>query len=276
MEAEPAAPAAALAFAYTQTRVRPDLLVRMRGIPSVVRSDRAPLAESFRMLRHHVLRQLPFPSANMLAFTSPRGTPARPLAALNLALTLAADLDTTVMLVDADLRGRGLSSGLAMGGEPGLAEHLREGTPLPSLLINPGVPRLVLLPCGRGGAAQSAEWLASRAAAQLVQELATRYPRRMVLFDLPPVLDSADALALLPLVGAALVVVEDHRTAVQDLATCAELLGPYRLLGSVLCQPTPAPSRLPWWRRVFASGRSARPWYASEGGAEPPQDGKAL
>ncbi len=225
---------------YTTTRVRADALAHLQRLQGVVQRDRAELSETFRMLRNQVLHRLRGEGHNLLAITSPRPTQGKSLTALNLALTLAADRDSTVLLVDAQLGGGGLQSLFGLPDLPGLGEHLAQGSPLPGLLVNPGVERLVLLPAGQGSGLNSAELLASRAAHLLVQELQLRYPDRFIIFDLPPLLDTADAVAFLPHVQATLVVVEEHTSALADLQRCRELLAPFHVIGTVLSPPPPS------------------------------------
>ena len=224
---------------FTTTRVRADARAHLSRLPGVVQNDRAELAETFRMLRNQVLQRLHAQGHNLLAVTSPRRTQGKSLTALNLALTLAADHDLTVLLVDADLGGGGLQKLFGLADLPGLGEHLAHGVPLPGLLVNPGVDRLVLLPAGQGSGLNSAELLASRAAQLLVQDLRQRYADRLIVVDLPAVLDTADAVAFLPHVQATLVVVEEHTRALADLERCRELLAPFHVIGTVLCPPSP-------------------------------------
>ena len=224
---------------FTTTRVRADARAHLSRLPGVVQNDRAELAETFRMLRNQVLQRLHAQGHNLLAVTSPRRTQGKSLTALNLALTLAADHDLTVLLVDADLGGGGLQKLFGLADLPGLGEHLAHGVPLPGLLVNPGVDRLVLLPAGQGSGLNSAELLASRAAQLLVQDLRQRYADRLIVVDLPAVLDTADAVAFLPHVQATLVVVEEHTSALADLERCRELLAPFHVIGTVLCPPSP-------------------------------------
>ncbi|RVU45110.1 exopolysaccharide biosynthesis protein [Rubrivivax rivuli] len=258
---QPEAPAGGtLSIHYTQTRVLAGCVERLQRLPGVVRADRSELAEVFKRLRSQLLQRLQADGHSLLAVTSPRAIAGKSLTALNLALAMAAELDRTVLLVDADLSGGGLQSLLGLGDAPGLGEHLGEGTPLDALLVNPGVPRLVVLPGGRRGGPASAELLATRAMQRLGQEIKQRYPDRMVIIDMPPLLDTADAMALLPLADTTLLVAEEHGTALADLEEAAALLAPFNLVGSVLAPKPPAlrPARLPWWRRWRGQG-AAKP-----------------
>jgi protein-tyrosine kinase len=96
-----------------------------------------------------------------------------------------------------------------------------------------GIQGLVILPGGKS-LINSAEMLNSPKMSRLVDELKTRYPSRIVLFDLPPVLTTADAVAFAPYVDAALLVVEEGRTSIQDAQRANELLKDTHLIGAVL------------------------------------------
>lgn len=258
-ETEPEARAARpapLQIQYTATRVVPQALARAQRTRGVIGSEGAAggagaeLAEAFKMLRTQVLLRLRAEGHRLLAVTSPRAMEGKSVTALNLALSLAADLDTAVLLVDADLRARRVQHLFGLDGEAGLVEHLTQGTPLPELLVNPGVERLVLLPAGHLQVQHTAELLAARTLQHLVQELKTRYADRVVVVDLPPLLDTADTLAFLPQVDSTLLVTEASRTTLADVERCTELLAPFPLMGTVLAPTGEAPRRgRRWWRR---------------------------
>lgn len=240
-----------LRYSYTDTRVLPDLGARLHRLSGVVRPDGSALAETFRMLRGQVLPRMQADGHHLIAVTSPRALQSKTLTALNLALTMAADLDTSVLLLDADLSGQGLQKLLGLGGQPGLIEHLLRGTRLPDLLINPGIDRFLLLPAGVEHVDNSSELLAAKSLQRLVQEMKQRYPDRIIVVDLPPLLDTADALAFLPWADTTLFVAEARHSRIGDLEAAAELLAPFNLIGTVL---GPAPLDLPkagqtGWRR---------------------------
>ncbi|MDL2338316.1 MAG: AAA family ATPase [Pseudomonadota bacterium] len=266
-EGEAEARAAPLRIEYSSTQVMHDALVRLQRTHGVVKPDRSALAESFKMLRNQVLQRMRADGYTLLAVTSPRRIEGKSLTAVNLALTIAADYDSAVLLVDADLTGQGLQSMFGLDSARGLSDHLTHGVPIPELLVNPGVPRFVLLPAGQHAGLNSSELLATRLAQQLIQEMKQRYQDRYIIIDLPPLLDTADALAFLPQVDTTLVVVEEHTTSMQDMETMAELLAPFNLIGTVMSQAREtekgtAERRPPWYRRLvsgFLSGyRSSR------------------
>ena len=75
--------------------------------------------------------------------------------------------------------------------------------------------------------------------AHLVEEMKSRYHRRIIIFDLPPVLTSADALAFSPYVDAALLVVEEGVSQKHDIEHALELLGGTNVIGTVLNKAEP-------------------------------------
>lgn len=229
----PVAPEGPGVIAYTHTRSLrvPDDDLRERRIVSAY--GPCMYTDAYKILSTQVSRRLRERDWNTLGVTSAGQTEGKTLTAINLAISLAKEYGQTALLVDADIRHPGVRSRLGLPGGGGLSDHLLEDVPLQQLLINPGIPGFVVLP---GGAPQSnsTEILGWRKTGQLVQELKRRYPSRIVIFDLPPLLDSADVLAFAPNIDAILLVVEEGVTTRDDAARAAELVKPGQLLGTVL------------------------------------------
>jgi capsular exopolysaccharide synthesis family protein len=192
-----------------------------------------PAGEAYRILSTQVLQRLRANRWNALAVVSPGIREGKTLTAVNLAIGLSMEVGHTVLLVDADLRHPGVHEYFGLPPGPGLSEHLVHDVPLEGVLVNPGLAGLVVLP---GGAplSSSSELLGSPRMRELVQELKRRYPDRIVLFDLPPVLSAADALAFSPYVDATIMVVEEGRTGEEDVLRAADLLESVNLIGTVL------------------------------------------
>ena len=226
--------AASAAIEYTTTRVVPAARQAMLARRGVVRQDRSELAETFKLLRNQVLQKMRADGHRVLAVTSPRAIDGKSLAALNLAQAIAADYDSTVLLIDADLGGKGLQCLFDLPAARGLGDYLVKGAPIPELLVNPAIERFVFLPACSMPVAQSAELLATRTMRELIEEMKARYADRMIVVDLPPALSTADALSFLPLADTTLVVVEEHTTKTSDLDALADLLAPFELIGTVM------------------------------------------
>ena len=241
---------------YTRTRaieIAPSVLERHRV--AAVANDAN--ADAFRMLRTEVLMQMRQNNWRTLAVTSPNKGAGKSTVALNLAISFAMEVDHTALLVDADLRDPDLRNLLELGPGPGLADHLTGKAALEDLLLQPGIGNLVLLP-GGAPVANTSELMRSPMMADLVRELRTRYPERLVVFDVPPVLSGADTLALSTYMDATIMLVEERKTARKDIERACELLQNTNLVGVVLNKSRelrkPDPIKWPtpgFLRRVF-------------------------
>jgi protein-tyrosine kinase len=241
---------------YAQTRrvtVSPDAL-REHHITNG--QERTPMAEAFKRIRTQVIQQLRESGRNTLGIASARVGEGKTTIALNLAVHTAIEPDWTVLVVEADTRHAGLCRALGLNGLPGLTDYLLRDVPLEELLIDPGFGRCVLLPAG-APVPGSSEALGSARMQDLVLELKRRYPDRLVIFDLPPLLDAADGIAVLPWVEALLLVAEEAHTLADDLVRSAQLVGNDRLIGTVLNKSrlaTRAPRERPGFLRRLLTG----------------------
>jgi exopolysaccharide/PEP-CTERM locus tyrosine autokinase len=219
---------------YTQTRTVkvPRNVLRESRIVTAI--DDSAFSDAYKMLRTQVLQRLRENDWNVLAVTSPGAAEGKTLTAINLAASLAMEVDYTVLLVDANLRHPSIHEHLHLPQGKGLSEYLLDDEPVENLLIHPeGFDHLTILPGGRP-LMNSSEMLNSPKMTRLVEEVKRRYPSRIVVFDLPPVLNAADALAFAPYVDAALLVVEEGKTRQQDLQRAVDLLNGTNVLGTVL------------------------------------------
>lgn len=218
---------------YTRTRKHAVSAEFLRAHRVIAGFERHGAVDAYKILCTQVLQRMRDNNWNALAVVSPGFHEGKTLTAVNLAVGLAREAGHTVLLVDADLRHPSVHEYLDMPAEPGLSEHLLDGTPLEEILVNPGIDKFVVLPGGRA-LNSSSELLGSQKMFTLVTELKRRYPSRIVIFDLPPVLTSADALAFGPHVDATIMVVEEGKTGSEDVLRAAELLESANLIGTVL------------------------------------------
>jgi len=218
---------------YTQTRiidVPKDILKENRIIAGI---GPGYIIDAYRMLRTKILQQMNENHWNTMAVTSATPGSGKTLTAINLAISIAMEVNQTVLLVDFDLRRPSLHKYFGFVPEKGLSDYILNNEPLNELMINPGIERLVLLP-GNEPIVNSSEVLSSPKMKQLVEELKARYPSRLIVFDLPPLLSTDDALAFSPYVDALLMVVEDGKTRSYDLKQAVEMLKGFPLLGTVM------------------------------------------
>ncbi len=220
-------------IAYTRTRVVTAAKTLLRENRVITGFESGPVIDAYKIMCIQVLQRLRERGGNALAVVSPGAQEGKTLTAINLALSFAQEVDQTVLLVDANLREPTVHRYFGFTPEAGLSDHLISGTPLDSILVNPGVDRCVILPGGKP-IYNSAEMLGSMKMARLVQELKMRYPSRIVIFDMPPILSVADALAFSPYVDAAVMVVQERKTRREDIVRASEMLKSVDLIGTVL------------------------------------------
>jgi Mrp family chromosome partitioning ATPase len=152
---------------------------------------------------------------------------------VNLALSLALDVKQTVLIVELDFRKQNLPSYMGIDPQVGLRDYLLHNTPIKDCLVRPSFDRVSILPAGKP-LDFSSEMLGSPKMAALANELKTRYPDRMVIYDMPPVLAQDDSIAFLPHVDAVLVVVRDGVTRVEEVKQSLDALAKANVIGTVL------------------------------------------
>lgn len=224
-------------ISYSKTRVvslNPTVLERNRIVTGTVPGD---AAMAYKILRTQVDQRLAAQGWNSLAITSPGIGEGKTLTAINLSVALARELHRTVLLVDLDLRNPSVLRYFEQEARYGLVDYLNGNVPLSDILVNPGIERLVILPAGRP-VTNSSELLASPRMVKLVEELKSRYPSRIIVFDLPPLLSADDTLAFSPYVDTTLLVIEDGKTTLDEVVQSIEMLKGVHVLGSVLNRAT--------------------------------------
>lgn len=190
-------------------------------------------ADTFRILRAQILQKLSSEGFRTIGVTSAASGDGKTLVAANLAISMAMDINQTVLLVDLDLRRARLGDYFDLKFDRGLSDYLTEQCELEECLINPGVDRLVLLP-ERGSITNSSEILATPRMRDLAQELKNRYSDRIIIYDLPPLLASDDALVMAPYVDATILVVQEGKTTKNEVESALALLDDSNFIGTVL------------------------------------------
>ena len=219
---------------YTRTRSLDIPLSVLRQKRVMAAYDKGPFVDAFKILRTQVMHRLRENDWNVLGVTSPGHGEGKTLTAVNLAASLAMETSQTVLLVDANLRSPSIHEVFGLDDCPGLADYLLDDLPVEDLLVHPGIGRFVLLPGGRA-ISNSAEILTSPKMLALVEEFKHRYPARIIIFDLPPLLHTADVIAFSPYTDALLLVVEEGKTTVEEMQRALSLVKNSRpVLGTVL------------------------------------------
>ncbi len=178
---------------------------------------RSTLAEEYRMIKRPLLINAFGEGAtivengNLIMVTSALPGEGKTFTAINLAMSVAMEMDRTVLLVDADIARPALTQHFGFVEELGLTDLLvEESVDFTDVLVRTDVPKLTILPAGTRHH-NATELLASEYMRRLAAELSRRYPDRVVIFDTPPLLATSQASVLARLVGQVVVVVESGR-----------------------------------------------------------------
>jgi exopolysaccharide/PEP-CTERM locus tyrosine autokinase len=161
---------------------------------------------------------------------------------INLALSMALEKDTEVLLIDADVVKPHVTRIFGLLAERGLLDLLTDSTLHPDSLILPtDVPGLSILPAGRQ-VANATELLASARMEQIVTQLGGARGRRIVLFDSPPLLLSTESRAIVAVVGQVVLVVRAESTSRTAVSDAIDLVGEARPISLILNQSESPPS----------------------------------
>lgn len=227
----PADLATGVRYTYTKVVEVPErVLVENRLVAGIAGHGHK---DAYRMLRTRVLQTLRENHWTSVAVTGPASGCGKTLTAINLAISLAMEVTHTVLLVDLDLRKPSIHEYFGYQPELGLSDYLKGDVPLHQILFSPSIERLVVLP-GREAIQNSSEMLRSPKMVALVAELKNRYPDRLVVFDLPPILAADDALAFSPYTDSMLLVAEAGGTSRDDLQKALDVLKGAPVIGTVL------------------------------------------
>lgn len=198
------------------------------------------LAEELRVIKRRVLMnavdlaQKRVDTSGVILVTSAMPGEGKTFLAVNLAISIAMEIDRTALLIDADAAKAKLTRVLGLRSYGGLTDVISGGEPdLHKVLLATNIGRLKILPAGTRHA-EMAEYVGSRRTELLIKELALRYPDRIVVVDSPPLLATVEASSLARMVEQIVVVVESERTKRSDLITALNLLEPTKTIGLVL------------------------------------------
>ena len=208
---------------------------------------RSRIAEEYRLIKRPLIMNAlghgetpALPNGNMIMVTSSLPGEGKSFTAINLAISMATEMENTVLLVDADVTKSAILKYLGLQGGKGLLDVVMDPSiPLSDCLIKTDIAKLTVLPAG-SNIAHSTELLASSAMRAFVQDIANRYPDRIVIFDCPPLLSTSEASVLASYMGQIVFVVEAERTPQEAVREALSHIAEHPSVGLVLNK---APSR---------------------------------
>jgi protein-tyrosine kinase len=176
-------------------------------------SPRSRLAEEFRVVKRPLLNNLsgksaaPVRNANRLMVTSSLPGEGKTFVSVNLAISLAMELDTHVLLVDADASRPAVLERLGLPPSKGLLDLLVDPTlSADDVVLSTNVERLSVLPAGTPQD-HATELLASDGMSRLVERLASHDAHRILVFDTPPLLAASESRVLAAHMGQVVMVI---------------------------------------------------------------------
>ncbi|MEZ0241812.1 MAG: AAA family ATPase [Sphingomonas sp.] len=206
-----------------------------------------PLAEEFRLVKRQLLltargvAAADAQRARMILVCSAQPDEGKTFCAINLALSMAAEKDVEILLVDADFAKPDVLERLGLPQGPGLLDVLSGAVGnAEDCIVETDVPQLCVLPAGTKSHSDT-EMLASDRARAVLDGLAAANPRRIVIFDSPPALAASPASVLALHAGQVMLVVRADRTSESDLREATAMLDACEhiqlVLNSVSLQP---------------------------------------
>jgi len=218
---------------YRQTPVVQLDLDHLENHRIVAHQKQHPVSWAFDLLRTQVLQKMDENGWRTLAITSPTMASGKTVVAINLAIGIAQQTNRTSLLLDFDLRRPQVASMLGLKREISLNQVLAGNARIEQAMVNPGIPRFVVLPTQQP-LPRSAEVLGSSKVAALIDELREHYADRVVVVDLPPVLAADDVLTILPRIDCVLMVVGNGASTRKEIDEAMSRLSKFNLLGVVL------------------------------------------
>lgn len=205
-----------------------------------IATERRLIYEEFRVIKRKLINNAfgPLSSSlkhpNLILVTSSRPGEGKTFTSVNLALSIALEQDKTVLLVDADVLRPNVSRTLQISTPRGLTDYLStDKLDVSDIMYSTNVERLKLITAGKPHHL-STELLASDKMMDLVQEFASRYPDRIVIFDAPPLLGVNETSVMAGMCGQAVVVLEENKTKLDELDKAISLLPKELAVGFVI------------------------------------------
>jgi len=189
--------------------------------------------ESYKILRTRLDQSMLEKNSRSLMITSAFDTEGKTLTAINLAFSFSKHYHQTVLLVDCDLRKQNIYKYLGYSSVLNLVDYLVDDVPLSDVMIRLKNKNITII-SGERTVEYGAELLSSSQMINLFNQFKNRYNDRIIIFDLPPVLLLADAIASSSWIDSILFVVQFGKTSFKDIKKSIDRLPRNKFLGFVI------------------------------------------
>jgi len=212
-------------------------LNRLQGLGFITRYDeKSRIAEEFRIIKRPLIQNAFNRSegharnSNLIMVTSALAGEGKTFCSVNLAMSIAMEMDHTVLLIDADVARPSMPHYLGIKSEKGLMDVLlNDNVDLTDVIMRTNIEKLSILLAGRKSQ-RSTELLASQSMSNLLTDISRRYHDRIIIFDSPPLLLTTESRVLATQMGQVVVVVESEVTpqkqvmeALQQIESCSDI-----------------------------------------------------
>ena len=191
--------------------------MRLKGMLTP-ESKQSITGEEFRVIKRPLIANAfgkgtaPVKNGKRIMVTSAFPGEGKSFCAINLAMSIAAERDHKVLLIDADVARPSIPRELGISAEVGLMDWLLDPKlDIADLVLATNVDKLSILPAGRRHQ-QATELIASTSMSRLLEQISSRFPDRICIFDSPPLLVTTEARTLASYMGQIVMVVEAGRT----------------------------------------------------------------
>ncbi len=210
-------------------------------------AEKSQVAEEFRIIKRPLIANAfgqgaaRVKNGNLIMVTSSLPGEGKSFCALNLAISMAMEMDRTVLLIDADVAKPRIPEYLGIQADKGLLDVLQDkDLKLSDVMIRTDIAKLTILPAGRTYK-RATELLASAAMTRLIEDIGNRYPDRIILFDSPPLLATSESSVLATHMGQIVMVVEAEKTSQDAVREALSHIQSCEVVSMLLNKTTPTP-----------------------------------
>ena len=199
----------------------------------LVMDGKTPERGAFDMLRTRLLTMMQKENWRRVAVTSPTMACGKSTTTLNLALALSRMPDIRTIVIETDMRRPSMAKMLGVKGEHSVFDLFAGRANFSEMAVRIGSN--VALAMNHGVARNPAELLHGQSTPALLRMIEETYQPDVVLFDMPPMLQSDDALGFIQNVDCAVLIALAESTTLSQVDVCeAELAQHTNVAGVVL------------------------------------------
>ncbi len=205
------------------------------------------IAEEYRRFKSILIRETKTDFHNTIMITSAIDNEGKSNTSVNLAVSIAHDIDHSVILVDADLRKPTLHKYLGIEYKYGLSEYLSRDIDISDIIIKTGIGNLVFIPAGNQ-VENPVELLSSQKMQSLIKEFKQKYMDRYIIIDTPPILPFAEGITIASYVDGIVFVIREAHAQKKTIEEALHMIKASNILGVVYNDASAGSFHTPYYR----------------------------